>query len=201
MDRLSLLYTAGVASYHFRTFGIRLRGPAPRCPRRWRRRCSRQPGVRATTHPADSQNHETRNALPARRLAAGPDDARARGAGVPDQFVRLQEHGTRGQPVRVEGARQHLHAADEPDDRRAREARRARRVSSIRLSTSRRPATTSSLRATCTAVRTRSSTTSCRRSASRRNSSTPPIPRTSPPRSTEGRGRCSAKPSPTRPSR
>ena len=141
-----------------------------------------------------------------------------RSPGLSDEFVRLQERRARGQPVRPQGAGQHLHPADEPDDRRAGEARRAarrrprarragrglghQRPSSTRSSTWPRPATTSSRPATSTAAPTPSSTTSCRtlgitvqvrrfqrsRATSPRPSTTRPAP-------------CSARPSRTRRSR
>ena len=66
-----------------------------------------------------------------RRPAARPDHRQPRGADLSDHQLPVQEHGARGQSVRPEGIRQHLHPHHESDDRRAgaahRQPRRRRR--------------------------------------------------------------------------
>ena len=83
---------------------------------------------------------------------------RPRPADLPDDVLRLQRRRARGEPVRAQGVRQHLHADHEPDagrrraahrqprGRRRRAARRERpgRRDAGASSTSPRPATTSS---------------------------------------------------------
>ena len=55
-------------------------------------------------------------------------DQRGRGADLPDHLLPVPRHRARRQPVRAQGARQHLHPHHEPDQRRAGAAdRRARR--------------------------------------------------------------------------
>ncbi len=55
-----------------------------------------------------------------------PGDQRRRGADLPDHLLPVPRHRARRQPVRAEGARQHLHPHHEPDQRRAGEARSRR---------------------------------------------------------------------------
>ena len=85
-------------------------------------------------------------------------DQRRRGADLPDHLLPVPRHRARGQPVRPEGARQHLHPHHEPDQRRAGDSAsprsraasrrwrsaRARRRRCSRSRTSATPATTSS---------------------------------------------------------
>ena len=59
---------------------------------------------------------------PSCRADARPDDRLPRGADLPDDQLRLPRHRARGESLRPEGTREHLHAADEPHDRRLREA-------------------------------------------------------------------------------
>ena len=114
-----------------------------------------------------------------RQIHAGqtPDPATgARAAAdLPDDVLRLPRHRARREPVRAQGARQHLHADHEPDPGRRRAAhRRASRAASApcsspagrpprrsRSSTSPRRATTSSPARASTAARTTCSTTRC----------------------------------------
>ncbi len=59
---------------------------------------------------------------PSCRADARSDDRLPGGADLPDDQLRLPRRRARGEPLRAEGVRQHLHPADEPDDRRLREA-------------------------------------------------------------------------------
>ncbi len=54
---------------------------------------------------------------------ADADHRRPRPADLPDHVVRVQRHRARGEPVRAQGVRQHLHADHEPDAGRRRAAR------------------------------------------------------------------------------
>ena len=55
-----------------------------------------------------------------RRAGARRGHQRARTADLPDDVVHVRRHRTRGEPVRAEGTRQHLHAHHEPDPGRGR---------------------------------------------------------------------------------
>ncbi len=93
-----------------------------------------------------------------RRPEPGPHHRGPRPADLPDDVLRLPRHRARGEPVRAQGVRQHLHPDHEPDpgrrraaDRQPRGRRRracswpaARPPRRSRSSTSPRPATTSS---------------------------------------------------------
>ena len=64
------------------------------------------------------------NAGAARRLAARSGDQCCRGADLPDHLLPVRQRRARGEPVRPEGTRQHLHPHHEPHAGRVREARR-----------------------------------------------------------------------------
>ncbi len=133
-----------------------------------------------------------------------PHDRLPRDADPPDHQLRLQEHRTRREPLRLEGDGLDLHAADEPDDRRLRAAdgragRRHRGPGRLQRTAGdhRRlvepvpsPAGTSSPRRRSTAARSRSSARPSSGWGSTSPSSTPPIRRTSPRRCNRTRGRC-----------
>ena len=54
-------------------------------------------------------------------------DGSPRGPDLPNHVVPIQQHRARGQPVRAQRVREHLHAPHEPHDRRLRAAHRAAR--------------------------------------------------------------------------
>jgi len=68
------------------------------------------------------RRHETRNPRRPRGLQPRPDDQVRCRARLPDRGLRLRQRAAWRRPVRPQGAGQHLHAHDEPDQRRARKA-------------------------------------------------------------------------------
>ena len=136
-----------------------LRGGVPRV-RTWRRASRRgasagahvlaphlatgaQRGIRRDGRPTaqapkgedpDERHHPElvlRDAPDARRPGPRPDHGRAGAADLPDHLLRVQRHRARGEPVRAQGVRQHLHPDHEPDARtRSSSASPASRVAS-----------------------------------------------------------------------
>ena len=84
-----------------------------------------------------TEEQASRNHRAACRLSQRPGDQRRGGADLPDDELSVPRHRARREPVRAEGARQHLHPHHEPDQRRAgaagRRARRRRRGLGARL--------------------------------------------------------------------
>ena len=87
-------------------------------------------GESETTHPSPKEPHNDRqrlvlrNQADSRRIQPRPRHGRDRPAHLPDLLLRLRGHRAGGEPLRAAGARPHLHAPDQPDDRRRRRPHR-----------------------------------------------------------------------------
>ncbi len=151
---------------------------------------------------ASFTNHEARDTLPPRRPHARFRHQCPCCSSLPDQFLRLQQHGARSKSFRPQRARKHLHPAHESDHRTFWKSAspfsrgptrwldsltlQGPPASSTRSSTSPAKAITSSPPATSTVAPTPSSMTSSLPSASRSVSSTPRTLPTLPPRPMPG---------------